>query len=83
MFERILGWLRSGDPVVEQYAPGGPVSRAEAWREREEQIAAIDAKAREALLYGDRELMDRFIDERLELRAPRPRVRPPVPGRSS
>ncbi len=80
MFERYLGWLRlRPGPVVEQIPPAEAAVHAEQWRAREAQVAALDAKAREALQYGDRELMDRFIDERLAMRAPRPRLRPSVP----
>ncbi len=88
MFRRILGWLRhTGDPVVEEFAPGGPVTHAEAWQAREDEIADIDAQVLAAWQSGEKVLVDRLLDMRLGVRAPRPapRVRssvPVIPGRS-
>ena len=79
---RFLGRLRkSGDPVVEQPAPAEPGVHAAAAAAREDELVDIDVRILEAWRRGEKVLVDRLLDERLEVRAPRPApwVRPSVP----
>jgi len=85
MFARFLGWLRlRPGPVVEQIPPAEAAVHAEQWAAREREIADIDAQIDEAYHYGEMALVDRLLDMRLGVRAPRVRPSVPViPGRTS
>lgn len=87
MIRRILGWLRSGDPVVEQSAPAEPGCVHGVPESRECgvcAIAAIDRQLVEAVAARDEEAIDRLLAQRSAVR--RRHVRssvPVVPGRTT
>jgi hypothetical protein len=75
----MFGWLRGKGRIEWQtppHEPAGPIAA------QEMQIEIYDAAAHAAYLGGDRELMDRLLDERLAIRPARdaPPVRA-IPGR--
>jgi hypothetical protein len=69
--------LRPG-AVVEEHAPAEQPCMA-ARMAREDEIADIDVQVALAWRRGEKVLVDRLLDMRLAVRAPRPRVRPSVP----